>query len=347
MAPVRELSFEQRVRIVLLDEDVSERKIAERMKISKTGVHNTIKHFKETGQYCDLPRPGQPRKIDEHGDRRITRLSISNRKSTAPQIMREYNETAEKLVCVRTIKNRLMKAGLTRRVAAKKPLLRKVNKVKRLQWARKHANWTISQWKTVVWSDESKFELFGNKRRIFVRRHHNERYVPQCIVPTVKDGGGSIMIWDCFAGHKIGDLIRVRGIMKKEQYREISENYTVPSAHRMVVRRQPVFMQDNDPKHKSKLSANYLNQLVQEKTLTLMGWPAQSPDLDPIELLWDEIDRYVKKFQVKSEAHLWELLLKASKAVTMETLNKLIFRMPRICEAVMKKRGGYFDERKV
>ncbi|XP_065668024.1 uncharacterized protein LOC136088267 [Hydra vulgaris] len=104
MAPVRELSFEQKVRIVLLDEGVSEKKIAERMKISKTGVHKTIKRFKETGQYCDLPRPGQPRKIDEHGDCRITRLSMSNRKLTDPQIMREYNETAEKLVCVWTIR---------------------------------------------------------------------------------------------------------------------------------------------------------------------------------------------------------------------------------------------------
>ncbi|XP_065673968.1 uncharacterized protein LOC136090919 [Hydra vulgaris] len=121
MAPVRELSFEQKVRIVLLDEGVSERKIAVRMKVSKTGVHKTIKRFKETGQYCDLPRPGQPRKIDEHGDCRITRLSMSNRKLTAPQIMREYNETAEKLVCVWTIRNRfLMKAGLRGTVAAKK-----------------------------------------------------------------------------------------------------------------------------------------------------------------------------------------------------------------------------------
>ena len=69
-----------RVRIVLLDEEgVSERKIAERMKISKTGVHNTIKRFKETGQYCDLPRPGQPRKIDEHGDRHTTKLSVKQK----------------------------------------------------------------------------------------------------------------------------------------------------------------------------------------------------------------------------------------------------------------------------
>ena len=133
MAPVRELNFEQRVRIVLLNEEgVSERKIAERMKISKTGVPNTIKRFKETGQYCDLPRPGQPRKKDEHGDRCITRLSMSNRKLTAPQ-MREYNEAAEKCVCVWTIRNRLMKAGLRGCIAAKKPLLRKANKGKRLQ----------------------------------------------------------------------------------------------------------------------------------------------------------------------------------------------------------------------
>ncbi|XP_065673969.1 general transcription factor II-I repeat domain-containing protein 2B-like [Hydra vulgaris] len=112
----------------------------------------------------------------------------------------------------------------------------------------------------------------------------------------------------------------------------------------MVIRRQPVFIQDKDPKYKSKLCTNYWNQLVQEKILTLMDWSAQSPDLNPIELLWDEIDQYVKKFQVKSEEHLWELLQKAWKAVTIENLNKLIFRMLRICEAVIKKRGGYFDE---
>ena len=49
------------------------------MKISKIGVHNTIKRFKETGQFCDLPRTGQPRKIDEHGDRRITRLPVKQK----------------------------------------------------------------------------------------------------------------------------------------------------------------------------------------------------------------------------------------------------------------------------
>ena len=56
------------------------------------------------------------------------------------------------------------------RVAVKKPLLRKQIVKKRLKFAREHLNWTPAQWRRVLWTDESKFELFGNKRRVFIRQ---------------------------------------------------------------------------------------------------------------------------------------------------------------------------------
>lgn len=67
-----------------------------------------------------------------------------------------------------------------RPVGAKKPLLRKENVEKRLKFPLVHLDWTTEQWSkaysTELWSDESKFELFGSKRRTFVRRTHNERF---------------------------------------------------------------------------------------------------------------------------------------------------------------------------
>ena len=63
----------------------------------------------------------------------------------------------------------------------------------------KHRQWTTENWK-VLWTDESKFEIFGSSRRVFVRRQVGERMVPQCMTPTVKHGGGSVMIWGSFAG---------------------------------------------------------------------------------------------------------------------------------------------------
>ncbi|GJQ68021.1 hypothetical protein Trydic_g16749 [Trypoxylus dichotomus] len=64
---------------------------------------------------------------------------------------------------------------------------------KRHEWAQAYKNLTITNWKKVLWSDESKFEVYGSRRRVFVRRSAGERLSDKCIVPTNKHGGGSMM----------------------------------------------------------------------------------------------------------------------------------------------------------
>ena len=76
--------------------------------------------------------------------------------------------------------------------------------------------------------------------------------IPECLVPTIKHGGGSVMVWGCFSSAGVGDLVKIEGIMKKEQYKTILENNAIPSGLR-TIGRGFVFMQDNDPKHTSKL----------------------------------------------------------------------------------------------
>lgn len=98
-------------------------------------------------------------------------------------------------------------------MAVKKPVLRPINKKKRLQWAQQHRNWTLEQWKNVLWTDESKFEFLGTRRRIYVRRSSTEKMAPQCIMPTVKHGGDFIMVWGCFSGHGTRDLVKIEGII--------------------------------------------------------------------------------------------------------------------------------------
>ena len=57
------------------------------------------------------------------------------------------------------------------------------NKKKRIVWAKKHKDWTLDQWKSVLWSDESKFEIFGSNRRVIMRHREGERVVSACVVP--------------------------------------------------------------------------------------------------------------------------------------------------------------------
>ena len=93
-----------------------------------------------------------------------------------------------------TIRKRLNSAGLHGCVAVKNILLRPANIKSWLEFARRHNNWTVQQWDTELWSDESAFQLFCDTKQAIVRRRVDERYIPQCIVPTIKHGGGSLMV---------------------------------------------------------------------------------------------------------------------------------------------------------
>lgn len=228
--------------------------------------------------------------------------------------------------------------------AVKKPLLRPINKKKRLQWVQQHRNWTLEQWKNVLWTDESKFELFGTRRRIYVRRSSTEKMAPQCIMPTVKHGGGFIMVWGCFSGHGTGDLVKIEGIMKKEDYKRILQTHAIPSGLRKIGRGF-ILQQDNDPKHSSRLCRGFVERKKANGTLSNMVWPPQSPDLNPIELLWEELDRKVRLVCPSSAPELWRVLQDSWTSLTQETLNKLVARMSRLVNAVLKAKG--FDEKSV
>ena len=90
------------------------------------------------------------------------------------------------------------------------------------------------QWKSVLWIDESKFELFGSHRRQNVRRKVNERFKPDRIVPTVKHGGGSVMVGGCFSHAGVGQLKKIAGIMKKEQYHSILQRHAIPCGINLI-----------------------------------------------------------------------------------------------------------------
>lgn len=347
MAKRKQISLEQRSAICTLNEEgYSMRQIAEKIGVSYKGVHYTLVRKKATGGNQDRKRSGRPKSTKKQEDDYIVTLSKRNRRLTAPQIAATLNETREKPVSITTVKRRLLSAGLRGCVAAKKPRLTSVHKRKRLEWAKTHKNWTVEDWKKVLWTDESKFQIFGSNRRVFVRRSKEERALEACTVQTIKHGGGSVMVWGCFGNNKPGHLIKITGKLNKEGYLKILQENAIPSGIN-VIGRNFVFQQDNDPKHSSKLCQEFLEQKRSQKVLQIMKWPSQSPDLSPIELVWDELDRKVKSRCPSSSAQLWEYLQSEWKSLESEYFNKLIIRMSKICELVIKNKGGHFDEAKI
>lgn len=132
-------------------------------------------------------------------------------------------------------------------------------RLKRLQWAKDHENWTITDWKNPIFSDGSKFNIFGSDGIQYVRRRTAERFSEECMTTTVKQGG-SRMIWGCFSYHGVGRLALINGTVNAEKYKKILEDNLLPSLEEHLSYSDKVIFQDDSaPCHRAKLvSASFI-----------------------------------------------------------------------------------------
>lgn len=258
MGKGKSLDLEKRAMIIALhNEGLSLSKIAKEVSCPKSTVGLTVKRFVATGSLKNKPITGRHRIMNPNDDKYLLIVSKRDRRKTVPQITEEFNLGRANIVSGSTIRRSLIRSNMKGRVGVKKPLLRQQNIEKRLKWAKSHVNWTPSQCGRVLFTDESKFELFGNKRRLYVRRMPHERYQKQCLIPTVKHGGGSVMVWGGISSSGVVPLLRIVGIMKKENYHSMLVRHIVPQGQRLLGTGF-ILQQDNDPKHTAIINKNYL-----------------------------------------------------------------------------------------
>uniref|UniRef100_A0A8R1HQT3 DDE_3 domain-containing protein n=2 Tax=Caenorhabditis japonica TaxID=281687 RepID=A0A8R1HQT3_CAEJA len=193
-----------------------------------------------------------------------------------------------------------------------------------------HLSWGPREWANHIWSDESNFNLFVTDGIQWIRRPIGSRYAPQYQSPTVKHEGGSVMVWGCFSDTSMGPLKRIVGTMERYVYEDILENTMRPWA-RANLGRLWVFQQDNDPKHTSGHVANWLRR----RRVDLLEWPSQSPDLNPIEHMWEERKRRLKVVRASNANQKFAQLEAAWKSIPMTVVQTLLDSMPRRCQAVI------------
>lgn len=236
-------------------------------------------------------------------------------------------------VGVETVKRRLRAAGLYGRRPARKPLISEKNRKARLGFARKYERFTVADWSKVVFSDESKFVLFGNPGSQYVRRPKGSRFDKKYQQPTVKHGGGSVMVWGAFSARGTFPLTMIEGKLTGERYARLLGEAMLPHFNELPV--GTIFQQDNDPKHTSRVAKAFF-QLHQ---VSLLDWPAQSPDLNPIEHMWEELSRRCAKKRAKNAVEKFAILKGIWESIDQETISKLVGSMPRRIKAVIEADG--------
>ncbi len=221
--------------------------ISKQLQVPRATVQTIIRKYKVHGTVVSLPRSGRKRKLSHAAERRLVRMVKSQPRITKKQVCKDLEADGTQ-VSVSTVKRVLHRHGLRGCRARKKPLLQKRHLKTRLKFAADHMDKDKTFWRKVLWSDETKIELFGHNTQQYVWRRKGEAFNPRNTMPTVKHGGGSIMLWGCFAASGTGSLQKVNGIMKKEDYLQILQENLKPSARRLGLGRSWVFQQDNDPK---------------------------------------------------------------------------------------------------
>ena len=203
-------------------------------------------------------------------------------------------------VHVTTISQALHKSGLYRRVARRKPLLKKAHLESCLRCAINHSGDSEAMWQKVLWSDETKMELFGLNAKRFVWCKLNTAHHPKNTITTVKHGGGSIMLWECFSSAGTVALVRIEGKMDGAKYRKILEKNLLLCARKLKLEWKFTFLDDNDLKHTAKATLEWLRN----KKINVLEWPSQSLGKIPIKNLWHDLIFFVHQ---RSPCNLTEL----------------------------------------
>lgn len=324
--------------VTMHQEDRSTRYIANRLGVHFSTVARALKRFRETGGYSRRPGSGRPRVTTPQDDRYIRLQTLRNRQITGNDLNNLLAGVRNLHVSVSTVTRRVRDSGLRARRPMVGPLLTREHRRARLRFAQEHRDWTVDDWKRVLFTDETRVALNSPDGRRRVWRRPGERNSQCCIVAKEPYGGGSLMFWGGISWEARTELVPIRGgsLTAQRYLAEILEDHVMP--YMPFIGENALLMHDNARPHVAHIVRDYLNEV----NIDTLPWPARSPDLNPIEHLWDRLKRCVRAREPApiNRRELEVAVLEEWERIPQETVQDLIRSMPRRMEAVIRARGG-------
>ena len=326
------LSQRQRIEaLMMLSRGDSVDNVSRAFNCHRNTISKLRARFQQTGTFADRPRTGRPRVTNVRLDRHFELTHTRRRFQSATTTARQYGISRDTVLrrlrhCVRPIRPRRAYVG---------NVLERRHRVARLNWARLHLRWQRRQWDRIVFSDESRFNLSHHDGRVRVFRRRGERFADACVVERNRFGGGSVMVWGGIMGNRKTDLVNVNGNLNAAQYiNQVLRPVAVPFVNQHA---PATFMHDNARPHTARLTQQYLNA----NGVNVLPWPAVSPDLNPIEHIWDLLGRKVRSRHVNNLQELQNALQIEWNNIPAHVVQRYVNSMRRRIEQVIRQTGGH------
>ncbi|CAJ0946856.1 unnamed protein product [Ranitomeya imitator] len=270
---------------------------------------------------------------EKRGDRTLRKIVEKDRFQTLGNLRKQWTESGVETSRA-TVHRRVQEMGYRCRIPQVKPLLNHKQRQRCLTWATEKQHWTVAKWSQVLFSDESKFCMSFGNQGARVWRKTGEKEMPKCLKSSVKYPQ-SVMVWGAMSAAGVGPLCFIKGRVNAASYQEILEHFMLPSAEMLYGDEDFIFQHDLAPAHSAKTTGKWFT----DHGITVLNWPANSPDLNPIENLWDIVKRKLRDARPNTLDELKAAIEASWASITSQQCHRLIASMPRRIEAVISAKG--------
>lgn len=336
--PLRHLrSDEANQAVGMLQMGIRQVEVAERFGVSQSVISRLWNRHRTTGSVHRRRGQGRRRCTTVRDDRFLTLNARRNPTITATALLRELQNASEARPSIRTVRNRLHEVGLRSRRPLRRVPLTLEHKQNRLAWAQQRENWG-NEWWTTLYSDESRFGLHSDSRQVRVWRTRDTPRHRSFVQEIYPYNGGSVMVWGGIAiGRRTPLYICNRNMNSIVYQNDIINNIIVPLARTIGPDFQ--FLDDNARPHRAQI----VMQAIEEGEIQHLPLPARSPDLNPVEHVWDMLTRALDNHRPAplTLRELRTVLPQLWDDLPQDDIDHLILSMPRRVHAVIQARGGH------